>query len=53
MALTTEEAAPVTSFVAAAPNSNYILNERKQGEPLVGLLKLIGMLSALLDDRNS
>lgn len=34
--LSAEQAAPVTSFVAAAPNSTYVLNEREKGVPVVG-----------------
>lgn len=33
--LSAEEAAPVTSFVASAPNSTYVLNEREKGVPVV------------------
>jgi len=35
--LSAEQAAPVTSFVAAAPNSTYVLNEREKGVPVVSI----------------
>lgn len=33
--LSVEEGAPITGFVAAAPNANYTLNEREKGVPVV------------------
>ncbi|SCV67377.1 BQ2448_6023 [Microbotryum intermedium] len=38
--LSTEDAAPITSFVSQSPNSNYTLNERVAGQALTDLCRL-------------
>ncbi|GAA5900536.1 hypothetical protein JCM6882_001272 [Rhodosporidiobolus microsporus] len=40
--LSPEDAAPVTSFVAAAPNATYTINEREKGAKTVELCRTGG-----------